>query len=66
MARALARTANYIGKSNWSADEYYQGLVDDLRIYDVCLSAEQVKALYEGRSPAAQAQASTLPHLLAQ
>jgi hypothetical protein len=65
-ARDLARTANYIGKSNWSADEYYQGLVDDLRIYDVCLSAEQVKALYEGRPPASQAQASMLPHLRAQ
>ncbi len=41
-------------------------LVDDLRIYDVCLSAEQVKALYEGRPPASQAQASTLPCLLSQ
>jgi hypothetical protein len=41
----LTRTKQYIGKSNWD-EEYLHALVDDLRIYDRALSAEEVQALY--------------------
>ncbi len=42
----ISRTKQYIGKSNWSVDSYYKGLIDDLRIYDRALSAAEVQALY--------------------
>ena len=38
------RTSNYIGRSNWPGG-FYQGRMDDIRIYDRALSAEEVKAL---------------------
>ena len=30
----------------WQADNYYHGSIDDVRIYDRALSAEEVQALY--------------------
>lgn len=30
---AIVRTLNYIGRSNWAADAYLAGAVDDIRIY---------------------------------
>jgi hypothetical protein len=46
--QSATRTANYIGRSNWSADAYYQGLLDDVRIYDYALTASEASALYLG------------------
>ena len=40
-------TRNYIGRSAHTADPYLQGIVDDLRIYDCALEADQVSALYQ-------------------
>ena len=40
------RTANYIGRSNWAADAYYQGDMDDFRIFNYALTANEVTALY--------------------
>ena len=42
----LERVNNYIGRSNWDADSYYQGRMDDVRIYNYALSPEQVQRLY--------------------
>ena len=42
----VKRTVNYIGRSSWSSDEYYQGAMDDVRVYDFELSAEQVDYVY--------------------
>ncbi|BCU77169.1 LamG-like jellyroll fold domain-containing protein [Luteolibacter sp. LG18] len=39
-------TQNYIGRSQFAADPYLNGSVDDLRIYNRALSASQVAALY--------------------
>lgn len=39
------RTINLIGKSNWDADEPYQGLMDDLRIYERALAPGEVQAI---------------------
>ncbi len=45
---SVSRTNNYIGRSNWSADDYYQGRMDDVRIYNYNLSDSDVMALYNG------------------
>jgi len=42
---SVTRRDNYIGKSNWRGNAYYEGLMDDVRIYNRALSAEEVKAL---------------------
>ena len=44
----VTRTNNYIGRSNWSADDYYQGYMDDIRLYNYNLSDADVLALYNG------------------
>jgi len=44
----VTRTSNYIGESNWGgADEFYQGRMDDVRIYDLALSATEIGLLYD-------------------
>ncbi len=35
-------TQNWLGRSQYSADAYFNGSLDDMRIYDVCLSASEV------------------------
>ncbi|SET28587.1 Concanavalin A-like lectin/glucanases superfamily protein, partial [Draconibacterium orientale] len=44
----LTRTAQYIGKSNFSADGYFKGAIDELKIYNKALSAEEIQLDYEG------------------
>ena len=44
--RSIWRTANYIGRSNWSADSYYQGSLDDIRVFDYALSESEVTKIY--------------------
>lgn len=41
-----ATTQNYIGRSQYSADAYVDGRVDEFRIYAAALSAPEVAALY--------------------
>jgi hypothetical protein len=45
---AVTRTISYIGRSNWSADAYYNGNIDDYRIYNSVLTASQAYAIYSG------------------
>ncbi len=42
----IERINNYIGRSNWAADGYYQGKIDDLRIYNRLLFAQEREQLY--------------------
>ncbi|MHC4504215.1 MAG: LamG-like jellyroll fold domain-containing protein, partial [Planctomycetota bacterium] len=50
----VIRTSNYIGRSNWDGNQFYQGLMDDLRVYNRALTADEAKALFEGKAtPAA-------------
>jgi hypothetical protein len=44
----IERLYKYVGRSNWEADLYYQGSIDDVRIYNYALSAGDVAALYIG------------------
>jgi len=37
----VTRTGNYAGRSNWPGDGYYQGKMDDLRIYTRVLDPAQ-------------------------
>lgn len=46
----IARTKNYIGKSNWSADAYFEGGVDEFKIFDANLSDTQIQNIYNYES----------------
>ncbi len=43
--RLGSTSQNWVGRSQYSADPYFNGLVDEFRIYRGALSAEQVAAL---------------------
>ena len=46
----IARTRDYIGRSNWEWDEYFEGYIDDVRIYNYTLSEDVLKTIYnEGK-----------------
>ncbi|MDH7599059.1 MAG: AbfB domain-containing protein [Sedimentisphaerales bacterium] len=38
-------TQNWLGRSQWSGDGYYQGLIDDFRIYNKALSTSEIRYL---------------------
>lgn len=42
----VTRTSNFIGKSNWSADALYAGSMDDIRLYNYALTADNVADMY--------------------
>lgn len=44
----VARTQCYIGKSNWTANPNATGYVDDFRLYNCVMTAEEVRAIYTG------------------
>jgi hypothetical protein len=37
---------NYIGRSNWSQDPYYNGSIDDFRVYHKILNSTEISNLY--------------------
>ena len=37
---------NYIGKSQFAGDPLFNGLIDEFRIYNRALSADEIKAAY--------------------
>ena len=49
----LTRNNNYIGGSNWGADAYYQGSMDDIRVYNRVLSPTEIEALGAGNHTSA-------------
>ncbi|HSA03058.1 MAG TPA: FG-GAP-like repeat-containing protein, partial [Candidatus Paceibacterota bacterium] len=53
------RTSNFIGRSNWTADQYANALFDDLRIWNVARTAEQI------RNGMTHPLTGTEPHLVA-
>ncbi|MDB5050345.1 MAG: hypothetical protein JWO30_3416 [Fibrobacteres bacterium] len=47
----LARTKNYLGKSNWSSDPYYTGILDEPELSNTFHSADWMKLNYEIQRP---------------
>lgn len=41
----------FLGKSQFSVDPYFDGIIDEFRVYDRVLSASEVQALYEYAGP---------------
>jgi hypothetical protein len=50
---AITRTENFLGRSNWSFDDYFTGVLDDVRIYNRALSPAAIKALSREGNPLA-------------
>ena len=48
----IERFNNLIGRSNWDSDAYYQGSIDDVRIYNYALNSQDVLNLYHYGSQA--------------
>lgn len=42
----VTRSNNYIGRSNWSADAYYQGRMYDVRLYNMAVTSTEIAELY--------------------
>ena len=42
----IVRTSNFIGESNWDADDLYAGQMDDIRIYNYPIEEDEIAALY--------------------
>jgi hypothetical protein len=42
------RNSNFIGRSNWAGDAYYQGKLYDVRIYSRALCPTEILQIYEG------------------
>ena len=45
MAEAYSGTANYIGKSQYAADSLYNGLIDEMVIYNYAITADEIQKL---------------------
>jgi len=44
----LTRVNSWIGRSNWAVDAYFNGIIDEVRIWNRALSAEEIKQLAAG------------------
>ena len=42
----VKRTQNYLGRSSWSSDDYYEGAMDEVRVFDYALTAAQVQTIF--------------------
>lgn len=54
----IARTINYIGRSNWAADAYANARMDEFRIYNRLLTVSEIQALV-GEQPTALTQVAS-------
>ncbi|HKP94398.1 MAG TPA: DUF2341 domain-containing protein [Fibrobacteria bacterium] len=43
------RTANFLGKSNWAADEFFQGKIDETELSTTARSADWIKLAYQNQ-----------------
>ncbi len=46
---SVKRTQSYIGRSNWSADGYYAGYQDDIRIFNYALAENEVEGIFDSK-----------------
>ena len=54
-------TSNLLGKSHYTADSYFQGSMDDFRIYNRALSASEITMLSNGEEPVRELQTVSDP-----
>ncbi len=54
-------TRNMLGKSNYTADSYFDGGMDDFRIYNRALSASEITMLSDGEEPVREIQTVSDP-----
>ena len=47
----VTRSNNYIGRSNYSADAYYQGQMYDVRLFSRAITVEEVETVYKSGLP---------------
>jgi hypothetical protein len=57
---------NYLGRSQYSGDEYYDGGIDDFQIYNYALSGDEVSDIYRGEEPRRDLEFSSTLSLTAQ
>lgn len=48
----VARTTNFLGKSNWTLDEYFQGKIDEPELSKTARSADWIKLAYQNQRSA--------------
>ncbi len=46
---AVTRAADFIGRSNWTADQYYQGMIDEPELSRTARSADWIKLAYQNQ-----------------
>ncbi len=46
-AETIKRTVQYVGRSPYRGDGFFDGKIDELMVYERCLSKDEVKQLYE-------------------
>lgn len=46
IAYSMVRTIQYIARSAWDSDEYFNGQIDDIAFYDRVLSTQEIENLY--------------------
>jgi hypothetical protein len=46
----INRSNMYVGRSNWAGDAYYQGYMDDIRLYSTTLSDAEILDIYQTRA----------------
>ena len=44
---SVSRTSSFIAQSNWAADGYFDGKMDDVRVYNRALSTDEITRLYD-------------------
>lgn len=49
----ITRTSNLIGDSNWTADDFFKGAMDDLALYNYALNPYEIAQLYVDTVPGA-------------
>jgi hypothetical protein len=45
------RTSNFLGKGNWSSNDYYKGVMDEPRLMKTALGPNSIKLAYETQRP---------------
>lgn len=56
--KGIGENSNYIGKSHYSADKYFCGSMDEIKLYDKICTAEEIKMEYDKYAKSLSAEAA--------